>query len=189
MEIKDILLSYLRSTREALLWKAEGLSERELRLPRTPTGTNLLGLIKHCACIEHEYLVTCFGLTSSVQLPEFDYEADPNGDLYATAEESAEDLVRLYREVGGAVEGAVGGMDLDTPGRVPWWGDRGDVTLARILVHVLADVSRHAGQADIIREGVDGAAGLNEGNSNLWEPEGGWAGHVARLARIAEEAG
>lgn len=188
MDTKDTLLRYLAATREALLWKAEGLTERELRMPHTPTGTNLLGLIKHCASLEHGYLVSCLGLTSDVAMPEFDFQADPNGDFFATAEESAVGIIDLYRQVGAAVEEALSGLDLDAPAHVPWWGDRGDTTLGRLLVHVLTDVSRHAGHADIVREGIDGAAGLNAANSNLWEPEGGWAGYVAKLTRLADEA-
>lgn len=186
---KDTLLRYLRSEREALLWKLEGLGERELRLPRTPTGTSLLGLIKHCAGVEHGYVVESFGRTSPAQPAAVDFEADPNGDFRAAPGESAEFLIAQYRAVGEAVEAAAAEMDLDTQGHVPWWGDRGDVTLGRVLVHLIVEVARHAGQADILRESIDGAAGLSQGNTNLWEPEGGWTAYTARLRAEAEEAG
>jgi len=122
---KDVLLRYLRSEREALLWKVEGLGERELRLPRTPTGTSLLGLIKHCAGVEHGYVIECFGRTSPAQPAAIDFDADPNGDLYATADESAAFLIARYRAVGEAVDAAIEEMELDQRGRVPWWGDAG----------------------------------------------------------------
>ena len=44
---KDVLKDYLQGGRDTLLWKLEGLSERDQRLPRTPTGMNLLGIVKH----------------------------------------------------------------------------------------------------------------------------------------------
>ena len=47
MNDKDVLHSYLGVARESLAWKLEGLTEFEARLPRTPTGTSLLGLLKH----------------------------------------------------------------------------------------------------------------------------------------------
>ncbi|MBB1516427.1 DinB family protein [Tessaracoccus sp. MC1679] len=188
MDIKEILLNHLRSSREALLWKTEGLSERELRLPRTVTGTNLLGLVKHCAFVEHGYFIDCFARTSPIVIPALDYGADPNADFYATRDERAVDLVRQYREVGQVVDSAIEEMPLETPGRVAWWGERGETTLARILVHVLNDITRHAGQADIIREGIDGAAGLLSGNTNLWVPAEGWAAHRTMLTRLADEA-
>ncbi len=51
-EPKAVLRHYLQALREALLWKLEGLSERDLRMPRTPTGTNLIGIVKHVANTE-----------------------------------------------------------------------------------------------------------------------------------------
>jgi hypothetical protein len=49
---KAALHEYLQNGREALMWKLDGLPERELRRPRTPTGTNLLGMVKHMANVE-----------------------------------------------------------------------------------------------------------------------------------------
>jgi hypothetical protein len=49
---KDDLHGYLRGARETLVWKLEGLSEYDIRRPMTPTGTNLLGLVKHLAVTE-----------------------------------------------------------------------------------------------------------------------------------------
>ena len=46
-DIKKQLHLYLRGARETLVWKLEGLSEYDMRRPLTPTGTNLLGLVKH----------------------------------------------------------------------------------------------------------------------------------------------
>lgn len=186
MDAKETLKSYLRATREALLWKLEGLSERELRLPRTPTGTSLLGIVKHCASVEAEYFGACLGRETGITLPLFDPVADPNGDLYATATETAARIVADYRAVGEYVDRTIDEVLLDAPAHVPWWGDRADTTFERLLVHVLSDVARHAGHADILRESIDGAAGLRKELDNLWEPEGGWTAHVAKLTAIAD---
>lgn len=186
METNEIIARYLRGVRDGLLWKLEGLSERELRLPRTPTGTNLLGLVKHCAGVEAGYFGECLARDPGVPLPQPDLEAEPNGDLYATAEEPAADLVAAYRRVGEYVDATLAELPLDTPAQVPWWGERGDTTLGRLAVHVLVDVARHAGQADILRESIDGVAGLSQDDGNLWEPDGGWAAHVAHLTAIAD---
>lgn len=189
MDLKETLLRQLQFNRDALLWKCEGLSERDLRLPRTPTGTNLLGLVKHCAWVEHEYFITSFGRSSGLNPPDIDYDADPNGDLAATESEAAAELLSTYREVAGHVDAAIAEQTLDTPGHVSWWGERGDTTLGDVLVHVLGDIARHAGHADIIREGIDGLAGLRGDNTNLWVPEGGWDTRVLRLTAIAESFG
>lgn len=188
MSEKEHLVRYLRTSREAVLWKAEGLSERELRTPRTTTGTNLLGLVKHCASVELEYFSHCLGRESGITVPEVDLDTDPNGDLYAGADESAEELVDLYRRVGDYVDATLAELPFDTPAHVPWWGEQADTTVGRLVVHVLVDVARHAGHADILREGIDGATGLRRESDNLVEPAGGWAAHRAKLQRLADEA-
>lgn len=58
---KNMLKNCLQANRDALRWKLDGLGEREARMPVTPTGTNLLGLVKHVASMESEY----FGLVRS----------------------------------------------------------------------------------------------------------------------------
>jgi len=81
----------------------------------------------------------------------------------------------------------VAALDLDSPGLVPWWGDRGRVTLQRIMVHMLDETARHAGHLDIVRELIDGQAGHRSYSSNL--PEDGaefWAGYLGTLQSIAD---
>ena len=186
MDEKEILAHYLRAAREGLIWKTEGLSERDLRLPRTSTGTSLLGLVKHCAGVEAEYFGACLGREHGITFPAYDFEDDPNGDLYATADETAVEIVERYRRGGAYVDATIAALPLDAPARVPWWGEAGETTFRRLLVHVLYDVSRHAGQADILREAIDGATGMTPSLSNVWEPEGGWPAHVAKLQGIAD---
>lgn len=185
---KDLLHEYLQSARDAVLWKLEGLPERELRWPHTPTGTNLLGLVKHLAGIELGYFGETFGRPSPVALPWMSEDAEDNADMWATAEESAEDVVALYRQAWALSDATIAELDLDSTGRVPWWR-AGEVTLHQILVHVIAETNRHAGHADIVREQIDGAAGLRAGATNL--PRRGerwWAEYVERLKEVADGA-
>jgi uncharacterized damage-inducible protein DinB len=186
---KDVLLRYLRLAREAVLWKTDGLSERELRLPRTATGTSLLGLVKHCLNIEAGYFGPTFGRVPPMAaelVPFAAYAADPQVDWYATEGETAEGLRDLYRRVGEFADATITELPLDTVGRVPWWpADRAETPLRRIIVHVTEDVARHAGHADILREQIDGTTGLSVANSNV--PDGlDWPAYVARLTAIAE---
>lgn len=63
------------------------------------------------------------------------------------------------------------------------------MTLHRILVHMIAETARHAGHADIIRELIDGRAGVRAGGSNLPDhDEAWWADYVTTLQRAAERA-
>jgi hypothetical protein len=59
-------------------------------------------------------------------------------------------------------------LQLDVIGRVPWWpAERAEVTLHHVLVRMTDETARHAGQMDIMREPIDGAAGRSAGNSSL----------------------
>jgi hypothetical protein len=71
-----------------------------------------------------------------------------------------------------------------------WWpAERNEVALHRILVQVITDTSRHAGRADIVRELIDGAAGLTAGHSSLpSDDQAWWAAHRDRVERAAREA-
>jgi uncharacterized damage-inducible protein DinB len=185
---KADLRRYLQEGRDAVLWKLEGLSEYDVRRPMVPTGTNLLGLVKHLAFVEFGYFGDTFGRPSEDQLA-WD-ESDPNSDLYAAPGESREFITGLYRRAWAHSDATIAALGLEAVGHVPWWpAERNEVTLHRILVHVVTDTSRHAGQADIIRELIDGAAGLTAGDSNLpSDDQAWWAAHRDRVERAAREA-
>ncbi|MBD0421798.1 DinB family protein [Streptomyces sp. TRM S81-3] len=188
---KADLHRYLQSARDALLWKLDGLSEYEVRRPRTPTGTNLLGLVKHVAGVELGYLGDTFGRPSGEPLPWRAEGAESNADMWATAEESRDDIVGLYRRAWAHADATIEALALETVGRVPWWpGDRNEVTLHHAVVRVIADTQRHAGHADIIRELADGAVGMNRGNDSMAQGDSEWwEEYRGRLERVAREAG
>ena len=96
---KADLRRYLQLARDALLWKLEGLSEYDARRPLVPTGTNLLGLVKHVASVEAGYLGETFGRPFPAPLPWLDEGAEPNADMCATAAESRDQIVGLYQRV------------------------------------------------------------------------------------------
>lgn len=188
---KDVLATYLQSHRDALLWKLDGLGERDMRRPVTPTGTNLLGLVKHVASTEAGYLGDVFGRPFPEPLPWMDDDSEDNADMWATADESADQIVGLYRSVWAHSDATIDQLGLDAEGTVPWWAaDRRAVTLQQILVHVIAETARHAGHADIVRESVDGQIGLRKGNENLPPlDDGAWREYRAKLEATAEQFG
>ncbi len=189
---KADLRRYLQDGREALLWKLDGLSEYDIRRPLVPTGTNLLGLVKHQAGVELGYFGDTFGRPSEDMLP-WD-EAEPNSDMWATADESRDFTTGRYRRAWAHSDATIDALALDAIGHVPWWPpDRDEVTLHHILIRVATDTNRHAGQADIIRELIDGSAGLASGNTNLPPGDQGWwqahRDQVERAARKAADSG
>ena len=186
-QLKADLHRYLQQGREDLLWKLDGASEYDVRRPMTPTGTNLLGLVKHVASVEAGYLGDVFGRPFPEPLPWFDEGAEVNADMWATAEESREQIAALYRRVWAHSDATLEALDLDAPGRVPWWPEeRRDVTLAAVLVRVVAETHRHAGHADIVRELADGAVGWSRDTDNMAPGDAAWwRDYRERLERTA----
>lgn len=182
------LLRYLQEGRDALLAKLDGVSEYDARRPLTPTGTNLLGLVKHVSGTEAGYLGAVFGRPFPEPMPWTEDDSEPNSDMWATADESREQIVAQYRRVWAHSDATVAALPLDASGFVPWWTNR-DVTLHRILVHITVETHRHAGHADIVRELIDGRVGLRTPGDNLPEvPQEWWPAYVARLEAAAREA-
>lgn len=191
MTPKETLHRYLQVHRNALLWKLDGLTERQLRWPMTPTGTNLLGLVKHVGSMELGYFGEVFGRPAEEPLPWLGPGSEINADMWATADQSRDWVVGFYRRAWAHADGTIEALELDAPGSVPWWPpERRDVTLHQILVHVIAETARHAGHADIVRELTDDQAGMRADATNMPDvDEQWWAAYVQRLRRVAEEVG
>jgi len=190
MSEKDTLKRYLQESREALLWKLDGVSERDVRWPMTRTGTNLLGIVKHVASVEIGYFGDCFGRPSGEPLPWFEDDAPDNADMWATAEETREDIIALYHRSWVHSDRTIDELPLDAPGFVPWWRPESqNVTLHRVLIHMINETARHLGHADIVRELLDGSVGHRPDNGNLPDhDEAWWAEYVAKLTQAAEKA-
>ena len=188
---KDDLHRYLQLAREALLWKLDGLSEYDVRRPMVPTGTNLLGLVKHVASVEAGYLGDTFGRPFGEPLPWLAEDAEiqrrhvGHRRRIARARSSG-----FYHRVWDHSDATIDALSLDATGQVPWWPeDRREVTLHRILMHMIAETNRHAGHADIVRELIDGAAGLRADNDNMAPGDTAWwDDYRSRLERAAREA-
>ena len=183
MEIDGELYSYLQGARATLLWKLDGLGEYDMRRPMTPTGTNLLGLVRHSARSHLLYFCDVFGRP---QDPALRWLSDvaPGSDMWARSDEASADIVAAYRRSWELADETVRSLPADARGRVPWWG-RDEVTLEHVVVHLTAETQRHAGHADIVRELIDGSAGLLEGFDNLRVGE---AADRERLHREIEQA-
>jgi hypothetical protein len=189
---KADLHRYLQQARDAMVWKLDGLSEYDIRRPLVPTGTNLLGLIKHLTGVEAR-----LGATFGRPWPE-EFEWDPddpdldlNFDMSATAAESRASLVDAYRRACAHADAVIDALPLDAIGHVPHWPvERNEVTLHHMIVRVIADSQRHAGHADIVRELIDGTAGLTPDSGNLPDSGYSWQDHwnqVEAAARAAAE--
>lgn len=183
---KDNLHGRLRRDRKALLWKLDGLSEYDARRPLTATGTNLLGLVKHVATVEARYFGEVFDRPSPERLPPWQ---DSNGsDLWATEDETRDQIIGFYRRTWEHSDSTINELPLDAPGHVPWWPEPyANTNLFAVMVHVLGESIRHAGHADILREGLDGRTGLRAEHEKQIDEESR-AAYCAKIEQAARSA-
>jgi hypothetical protein len=176
---------YLQQSRESLLRAMDGLSEYDIRRPMTPTATNLLGLVKHLTGVELGYLGDSVGRPAPVTLPWFEDESVWDGaDMWATAAQTREELVGLYRTAWQHSDSSIAALELDAPARVTWWQpERQVTTFGHLLVRVTAETAQHAGHADILRELIDGRGGPDHDDAG---DAAGWAGYVDRVQQAAD---
>lgn len=150
---KASLQASLDRHREAVIWKLEGLDDAAGRRPMVPSGTSLLGLVKHLAAVEYDWFCSTFGRPTE-QLP-FDDE-DEEADLRVQPDETMADILAFYRRARTSSNEVIAGLGLDDTGTA-WSGEA--VSLRWVLIHMVEETARHAGHADIIRELIDGRTG------------------------------
>ena len=126
------------------------------------------------ASVELGYFGEVLGRPADIELPWFAEDAEPNADMWATPDQSRAEIVDLYRRSWQLADETITTLPLDAPAHVPWWGDKGDVTLHRILVHMIAETHRHAGHADIVRELIDGTVGMRKDAPNMAPGDEAW---------------
>jgi hypothetical protein len=182
-DLKAELHRKLQASRVVLLSKLDDLSEYDRRRPLTPTGTNLLGLVKHLAGLEYLYLGESLGYPAPERMSWIDDGSIWQGaDMWATPEESSEYITGLYRRACAHADDVVAALDLDAPGSVAHWpADRRDTTLGVLLIRMVAETAQHAGHADIIRELIDGKGGPDQGDVDAAT----WHGYIAQIQAAA----
>jgi uncharacterized damage-inducible protein DinB len=150
---KESLYVSLDRHRDVVLWKLNGLDDEQLRRPITPSGTSLLGLVKHLASVEYGWFCETFGRETE-PLP-FD-ENDPEADMRADPGETSADIIAFYGRARIAADRVIDEVGIEDVG-TSWAGDT--VTLRWVLIHMIEETARHAGHLDIVRELIDGATG------------------------------
>ncbi|TCC40233.1 DinB family protein [Kribbella speibonae] len=186
MDLKSRLHDSLRGARKTTLSKFEGLTEYDLRRPLTPTGSNLLGILRHLGGIEHAYLCETFGrpLPPPPLPDDWDEELWHNGDMWVRSTESSEAVLAWYHAACAQADQTIEMLDFDSPGEVPHWDENHrSTTLGDMIVIVLGEECRHGGHIDVVRELVDGRAGSDYGD--FGDPDK-WEAYVARVQAAAD---
>ncbi len=150
---KESLHASLRRHRDAVSWKLEGLDDEQLRRVMTPSGTHLLGMVKHLAAVEYGWFCHTFGREAE-ELP-FD-DDDPDADLRVEPDETTDDILAFYARAQVAADQVIDELDVEDIG-TSWAGEQ--VSMRWVLIHMIEETARHAGHVDILRELIDRAAG------------------------------
>ncbi len=165
----------------------DDLDDYQIRHPMTPTGTNLLGVVKHLIGIEAGYLGMCIGYPFAEPLPWItnDQTDAPNRDMWATAAESRDYLTELYQRVCKHSDRVLDRVGTDAAATVPWWPETLRLTTSgALLARVVKDTAMHAGQLQVLRELIDGRAGSDRDSlgDDQW-----WRAYTSMLEDIARQ--
>ena len=152
---KEVLAGFLDHYRAAMLGVCQGLSDEDLRRSVVPSVTTLLGIVKHLAYVERGWF------QENVANEPFDYpfpEDDPDADFRVENDETADEIFELYRAACERSREALAMASLDDPILNPKRSR--DYNVRWVVVHMIEETARHVGQADIIREQLDGRTGF-----------------------------
>jgi uncharacterized damage-inducible protein DinB len=152
---KETLQFSLNRHRDAVVWKAEGVWDEDLRRRMTSSGTNMIGLVKHLASVEYGWFCRTFGHPSD-EVPLEEIEKDPEADMRAGPGETTVGLLEYYAKARAAADASIDQHGLEDTGTA-WSGET--VSMRWVLVHMIEETARHAGHLDILRELIDGATG------------------------------
>jgi len=155
---RRLLLGYLAQQRNGLRYAAYGLTDEQARLAPTASRLGIGGLLKHVTIGERAWMDTVRGQRRTDAEAVAEYQAA----FTMRADETLSELLERNAEVAAETEALVASLPLDhpvpVPRGVPWFPD--DVehwSLRWVLLHLIEELARHAGHADLIRETIDGA--------------------------------
>ncbi len=157
------LLGFLDYQRATLAWKCSGLDAAGLQATVAPSSMTLGGLLKHLAYVEdHWFSRWLHGRDRGAPWDTVDWAADPDWDWNSAAEDTPEELRRLWQDAvdrsRSLIAEALADGGLDQLARRNWPSGEAP-SLRWILVHMIEEYARHNGHADLLRESVDGLTG------------------------------
>lgn len=160
----DTLIGSLERQRRTFAWKCGGLDAAGLRARLGPSSVTLGGLLKHLALVEDHYFTSSLAERPMGEpWASADWDADPDWEWTSAADDAPEELMTLWHDAVARSRTVLtealadGGLDHPVPGKSTPEGEH--ASLRRLLVDLVEEYARHVGQADLIRESVDGLVG------------------------------
>jgi uncharacterized damage-inducible protein DinB len=151
---RELLEAFMDYQRAAMIHKLEGLTTEDASRRLVPSLTTLMGIVKHLAYVEAWWFQENFAGMAQ------DYpwtDDDPDADFRIEETDSIADVIELYETKCEESRRAIAGASLD---EMSAGVSRGiPHSLRWIMLHMIEETSRHLGQADILRELIDGTTG------------------------------
>lgn len=155
---RDDLLDAIALRRQVLRYTVRDLTDEQAAMRPTRSELCLAGLIKHVTLVEEDWMRFAEG---GVEAMTVSLSAAERADQFRmTGGETLAGLLDRYAQVAGRTTELVAELDLDTSHelpRQPWFEPGARWTVRRVLLHIFAETTQHAGHADILRESIDGA--------------------------------
>ncbi|GAB3621838.1 DinB family protein [Glutamicibacter endophyticus] len=159
---------YLNEARGAVLWKCADLSEAQARQEMTATGSSIIGIVHHLTATEYAYFGECLGrVPQDEHMRQVLASDDPQAEFTVPKELTLPEVCENYRRAIAFAEAACDELEPTTAAEVTWWVKHRHTNLARLVTHMFGETARHAGHIDILREQLDGFAGLYAHAPNL----------------------
>lgn len=149
------LLESLRRHRDFLRFTSRGLTDEQAAARTTVSELCVGGLIKHVANVERGWMRFAVGGAEAMTQDSSDWASG----FRMLPGETLAGLLDRYDEVARETDELVATLDLDVSHalpKAPWYEPGATRSVRRVILHVIAETSQHAGHADIIREAIDG---------------------------------
>ncbi|WP_323100971.1 DinB family protein [Intrasporangium sp. YIM S08009] len=162
---RDALIAYLDQQRDAFAAAAYGLTEEQIRLTPTAGTLSIGGLVKHVTTCERGWTERMAAAPHAPTPPETSVEEQAQAwgdDFRVTDADTLESLLAALAAQGEVTREVLRSADLGAavpvPRDAPWFPKDVDAWSVRwVAMHLVEELARHAGHADILRESIDGA--------------------------------
>jgi uncharacterized damage-inducible protein DinB len=168
---REGLLGYLAQQRYVLRLSAYGLTDEQARATPSVSALSVGGLIKHAALAERNWMrIVLGGQPDSGRRAAYEDTfrySESLAEVLALADASAQETAAVIASVDDL------GRPVAVPHGVPWFPADVDFWSVRwVLLHLIEEIARHAGHADIVRESIDGATAYSlMAAAEGWEPQ------------------
>jgi len=162
---RESLIAYVDQQRDAFFSVSFGLTEQQIRLAPTAGTLSIGGLVKHVTTCERGWTERMAAAPHASAPPDTSVAEQARvwgEDFKVTDDDTLESLLAALAAQGDVTRQVLRGADLGAPVPVPrdapWFPHDVEAWSVRwVAMHLVEELARHAGHADLVRESIDGA--------------------------------